>query len=128
MSEADAEIVLGEGEALRYFDLRISPLYRRHGDLAVAGRLIVLTDITERKQAEGVLRGPTIRLEVQDWGCGFEPLTVLKEASLGEHIGLREMRERVELVGGQLMISSRPGIGTLVVAEVPLLAPDIKSH
>ncbi len=51
MSEADAEIVLGEGEALRYFDLRISPLYRRHGDLAVAGRLIVLTDITERKQA-----------------------------------------------------------------------------
>jgi len=66
----------------------------------------------------------TIRLEIQDWGCGFEPLAVLHEASLGEHIGLREMQERVELVGGQLMISSRPGDGTLVIAEVPLLASD----
>jgi PAS domain S-box-containing protein len=63
-----------------------------------------------------------IRLEVQDWGCGFEPLAVLHEASLSEHVGLREMQERVELVGGHLMISSRPGDGTLVVAEVPLLA------
>ena len=63
-----------------------------------------------------------IRLEVQDWGCGFEPLAVLHEVSLGEHVGLREMRERVELVGGHLTISSRSGEGTLVVAEVPILA------
>jgi signal transduction histidine kinase len=34
------------------------------------------------------------------------------------------MRERVELVGGHLMIASQPGDGTLVVAEVPLLASD----
>jgi PAS domain S-box-containing protein len=68
--------------------------------------------------------GSTIRLEVQDWGCGFEPLAVLQEASLGEHIGLREMQERVELVGGHLMISSRPGDGTLVVAEVPLASDE----
>ncbi len=47
-----------------------------------------------------------IRLEVQDWGCGFEPVAVLQEASLGEHVGLREMQERVELVGGHLVISS----------------------
>ena len=63
-----------------------------------------------------------IRLEVQDWGCGFEPLAVLHEASLSEHVGLREMQERVELVSGHLMISSQPGVGTLVVAEVPLLS------
>jgi PAS domain S-box-containing protein len=63
-----------------------------------------------------------IRLEVQDWGCGFEPLAVLQEASLSEHVGLREMQERVELVGGHLVIASRPEDGTLVVAEVPLLA------
>ena len=68
--------------------------------------------------------GSTIRLEVQDWGCGFEPQALHQEASLGEHVGLREMQERVELVGGHLMISSRPGDGTLVVAEVPLLASD----
>jgi PAS domain S-box-containing protein len=63
-----------------------------------------------------------IRLEVQDWGRGFEPLAVLHEVDLGEHIGLREMRERVELVGGRLTIFSQPDTGTRVVAEVPLLS------
>lgn len=68
-------------------------------------------------------QGAMIHLEVRDWGCGFEPVAVLCEAGPGEHVGLREMRERVELVGGHLMISSQPGVGTLVVAEV-LLASD----
>src|SRR5947209_41368 len=63
----------------------------------------------------------TIRLEVQDWGWGFEPLAVRQEVSPGDHLGLREMQERVELVGGRFEVSSRPGFGTLVVAVVPLL-------
>jgi PAS domain S-box-containing protein len=66
--------------------------------------------------------GSMIRLQVQDWGCGFEPLAVLQEASLGEHVGLREMQERIELIGGHLIVSSQPDVGTLVLAEVPLLA------
>src|SRR6266581_2558515 len=56
VTEAYAEIVLSEGETSCYFDLHISPLYRRNGDFAVAGRLIVLNDITEHKQAERSLR------------------------------------------------------------------------
>jgi PAS domain S-box-containing protein len=52
VTEAHAEVVLGEGEALRYFDLHISPLCRRNGQLAVTACLIVLNDITEHKQAE----------------------------------------------------------------------------
>jgi signal transduction histidine kinase len=31
------------------------------------------------------------------------------------------MRERVALLGGRLEITSEPGVGTVVVAEVPLL-------
>ena len=61
---------------------------------------------------------------MEDCGCGFEPLAVLHEPSLSEHIGLREMHERVELVGGHLTVSSHPGVGTLVLAEVPLLSEE----
>ncbi len=61
-----------------------------------------------------------VRLEVQDWGCGFEPLAVNQEVRLGEHLGLREMQERVELVGGHFLVTSQPYAGTLIVAEVPL--------
>jgi signal transduction histidine kinase len=66
----------------------------------------------------------TIRLEVQDWGWGFEPAAGFHEPRYGEHEGLRHMQERVELVGGHLRISSRPGMGTLILAEVPLPTPE----
>ncbi|TMB84519.1 MAG: PAS domain S-box protein, partial [Chloroflexi bacterium] len=47
--EAHEEMVLTVGEMPRSFDLRISPLYHRSGSFV--GRLIILRDITERKQA-----------------------------------------------------------------------------
>ena len=72
-------------------------------------------------------QGPAIRLEVQDWGCGFDPLSEFHEISFGEHVGLRAMRERVELVGGHFNLSSRPNVGTLVVAEVSLSTYDDRS-
>ncbi len=62
-----------------------------------------------------------LRMEIQDWGCGFDVEAALTEEHLpGEHVGLREMRERVELIGGQLAISSQPCAGTLIAADVPL--------
>ena len=54
VAEAQAEIVLGEGEAQRVYDLRISPLHSQRG--RPTGRLVVLRDITERKQAEKEIR------------------------------------------------------------------------
>jgi PAS domain S-box-containing protein len=48
-TEAHEEIVLAVGGVACSFDLRISPLSDRRGTLT--GRLIVLRDITERKQA-----------------------------------------------------------------------------
>ncbi len=53
-TEAQAEIILGIGEARRTFDLHISPLYDQHERLT--GRLIVLRDFTERKRAEEALQ------------------------------------------------------------------------
>src|SRR5207302_1635023 len=53
MAEVRAEIIRGAGAGQRSFDLRLSPLYDRHGRLT--GRLFVLNDITERRQAEEAL-------------------------------------------------------------------------
>jgi PAS domain S-box-containing protein len=51
MVEGQAEVVLTwPGKPKRYLDMRISPLYNRRKYLK--GRIIVLRDITERKQAE----------------------------------------------------------------------------
>jgi signal transduction histidine kinase len=58
-------------------------------------------------------------LEVCDNGAGFDPL-----ASYPGHLGLRSMRERVQLVGGTLDIVSAPDCGTQIRARIPLAAPE----
>jgi PAS domain S-box-containing protein len=63
ITEAHSEIVLSEKENRRYFDLNISPLHDQHNLLT--GRLIVLHDITERKQAEEVMQKAHDELERQ---------------------------------------------------------------
>jgi PAS domain S-box-containing protein len=54
-------------------------------------------------------------LEIQDDGAGFDP-----QGSFPGHLGLQSMRERVERLGGQLIIESKPGAGTRICAWVPL--------
>ena len=58
-------------------------------------------------------------LRVSDEGRGFHPQSVLTEGEAAGS-GLRGMRDRLELFGGQLAIVSAPGQGTLVSAAVPL--------
>ena len=53
------------------------------------------------------------RLVVSDDGRGFD----VAQAQAG--FGLRGMRERIELVGGTLRLTSAPGKGTEVTAVVP---------
>jgi len=60
-----------------------------------------------------------LRVRVIDDGIGFDPEKAPK-ASGGEHMGLDNMRRRAESVGGRLMISSEPTVGTEVTLEVPL--------
>lgn len=56
-------------------------------------------------------------VEVHDQGQGFEVETVLAAAN---SIGLTGMRERAHLLGGKLTITSAPGLGTSVIAKLPL--------
>ena len=54
-----------------------------------------------------------ILLEVSDDGRGFDP------GSARAGIGLSAMRERVEELGGEIEVSSKPGNGTEVTVRVP---------
>ena len=64
-----------------------------------------------------VARPACVRLAVHDDGRGFDP-----EATSTERrgMGLFVMQERVMLVDGSLVVTSAPGLGTEVAAEIPL--------
>lgn len=63
-------------------------------------------------------RGEQVIAIVEDDGQGFDP-----SQSPGEHhLGLEGMRERAELLGGQMTIESEPGKGTSVHVQIPLAA------
>jgi signal transduction histidine kinase len=62
----------------------------------------------ELEQASGV-----IRVKVADDGNGFDAKRI-------RGMGLLGMEERVKRLGGRITVDSRPGVGTTVVAELPL--------
>jgi signal transduction histidine kinase len=79
-----------------------------------------LTNVVKHAQAERVSivvrrRGDRVAAVIEDDGRGFTP----GEARAGG-LGLLGMRERLALVDGTIVIESRPGAGTTLVAEVPL--------
>jgi PAS domain S-box-containing protein len=59
-----------------------------------------------------------VELQVIDGGVGFDPKVT---GRLG--LGLISMKERLNLVGGQVHIESKLGVGTTVRARVPLMSP-----
>ena len=77
-----------------------------------------------RIREEGRIRVVTRRrpqwheIVIEDNGTGFDPEAV--EASDGNHIGIRNVRERIEtMCGGTLHIDSRPDGGTTVTIRIP---------
>lgn len=57
----------------------------------------------------------SLLLSVTDDGEGFDPRGVEPG-----HFGIRGMRERAEVMGGTLVVDSRPGEGTTLVVRVPV--------
>lgn len=62
--------------------------------------------------------GAAATVVVRDRGCGFEPAAAADAPDAG--LGLRAVRRRIRLVGGETMIESTPGKGTIVRLHVPL--------
>jgi signal transduction histidine kinase len=58
-----------------------------------------------------------VLLQIRDDGIGFDPGKARALVSDG-HFGLVNMRERVEMVGGKLLVDSSPGNGTTIAVEM----------
>jgi PAS domain S-box-containing protein len=66
-----------------------------------------------------VQRGDRLRIEVRDWGAGFDPKAVPKD-----RFGLEGIRQRARLLCGKSSIRSAAGKGTRVTVELPLVPRD----
>lgn len=83
-----------------------------------------LSNIARHAGAEKVkfiLRGDDgwVELVVEDDGAGFVEREVREKIITGECLGIKGMRERAELVQGDLVIDTRPGDGTRISLSFP---------
>ncbi|HLQ04688.1 MAG TPA: ATP-binding protein, partial [Verrucomicrobiae bacterium] len=73
------------------------------------------------KQAKvGLLYGPEgVVVTIEDDGKGFDVEQTFTSAEGRGHFGVVGMRERAEAAGGQLVVRSETGHGTIVRASIP---------
>ncbi|WP_376788384.1 sensor histidine kinase [Thermoflexus sp.] len=93
---------------------------------AVLFRIVqeLLTNVRLHAQASQVavrlaFQPQGVRLEVEDNGVGFDVEEALANAPRRKTIGLTSIRQWVEMLGGQLSITSAPGKGTRVTVFLP---------
>jgi signal transduction histidine kinase len=61
----------------------------------------------------------TVTLDILDDGVGFDASS-RRNGRSGDRLGLVSMKERTEMQGGRLKISSGPGKGTKITATIPI--------
>ena len=82
-----------------------------------------LTNVQKHAQATRVSlvaerRAKALRVIIEDDGKGFDPELVLARGD-ARWLGLKGMRERAALIGGDLHIESAPGKGTTIFLTIP---------
>ena len=77
-----------------------------------------------RQSVEYCVVGKFLQIEVEDNGKGFDPACVQARGPRRQ-LGLAGLQERVEILGGELLVRSAPGQGTRVRAVLPLVAPEL---
>ena len=78
--------------------------------------------LLEEKESQSEYRH--LRLEVRDWGVGFDRDQVLNGA---EHVGMQSMIERVRLMEGRFEVTGSIGAGAAVHAIFPITDADQKT-
>ena len=64
-----------------------------------------------------------LQVQLQDDGAGFDVVAIAQGPGAG--IGLRNLRERAELLDGSIQIDSEPGGGTCLNLSIPIPAEDL---
>jgi PAS domain S-box-containing protein len=83
-----------------------------------------LTNACQHSQSETVRvslvqREGRVKIEIRDWGVGFD-VKVVQE----NRFGLEGIRQRARLLGGKCSIRSKLGKGTRIVVELPVVERD----
>jgi signal transduction histidine kinase len=84
-----------------------------------------LTNVARHAQARHVVielgkSESVLELAIGDDGVGFDVCSTQEQAAQRGCLGLLGMRERVQILGGNLVIDSSPGHGTCICASFPL--------
>ena len=84
-----------------------------------------LTNVARHAQASQAQvkiqkRDGAICMKIKDNGKGFQEERVL-HARKSKRLGLLGMRERLEMIGGKFTITSAPGKGTTILAQIPVM-------
>jgi PAS domain S-box-containing protein len=72
---------------------------------------------SEKVRVSLVQRDDRVRIEVRDWGIGFDT-----KALPEKRFGLVGIQQRARLMGGKCRIQSKVGKGTSITVELPLVA------
>lgn len=67
-----------------------------------------------------LLKGGEIILTIEDNGIGFDTGVFFKDANI-DKLGLRGMRERVDLLNGKFLLESKPKNGTKINVTFPII-------
>lgn len=71
---------------------------------------------SEKVRIEFVAKDDRVRVEIRDWGIGFDPAKIKEN-----RFGLQGIRERARLLGGRAIVEAAPGEGTRIAVELPLV-------
>jgi signal transduction histidine kinase len=113
----------GEGPAIQVHapDDRLALARRTEAQVFAIGREALSNAVRHAHASTAwisvVQRPGQVVVEIRDDGLGFEP-----DVDHPGHFGLDSMRSRAAEIGAQLSITSRPGRGTVVRIEAPVLS------
>ena len=92
-----------------------------------------LNNVQKHAEARNVeLRLRTVKqmleVKVSDDGRGFDPHEVAVRTAEDRNLGLKSMRERVELLNGSFPLQASPGEGCQILFRIPLTEVEVGTH